>query len=65
MWHFPPSYFDFYEHFQNSLDKVQQNTIPYHVIIGDLNSDPNANIGCKLNIFANANNLFLHISQQG
>ena len=59
----PPSYLDFYDHFQNSLDKAQQSNTPYHVIIGDLNSDPNTDMGCKLNTFANANSLTLHIHQ--
>ena len=46
------------------MDHVQQSDIPFHIIIGDLNSDPNTNIGWKLSTFANVNNLSLHINSQ-
>ena len=44
---------------------IRHNRIPppYHVIIGDLNSDPYTSLSHKLNTFANANNLSLHIHQ--
>ena len=44
------------------MDSVQQSNIPFHIIIGDLNSDPNTNFGQKLSTFANINNLSLHIN---
>ena len=58
----PPSQADFYDHFQVCMDRVQQSDIPFHVIIGDLNSDPNTNLGRKLSNFATINNLSLHIN---
>ena len=58
----PPTQVDFYDHFQVSMDRVQQSDIPFHIIIGDLNSDPNTNISRKLSTFANVNNLSLHIN---
>ena len=58
----PPSQVDFYDHFQICMDRVQQSDIPFHIIIGDLNSDPNTNLGRKLNTFASLNNLTQHIN---
>ena len=49
--------------FQSALDKARQSYILDHIIIGDLNSDPNTLSGHQLDIFANLNRLKMNINQ--
>ena len=58
----PPNVTSFYDDFQISLDNTLQS--PNHlIIIGDLNSDLNTNMGNKLKAFAHSNRLTIHINQ--
>ena len=59
----PPGFTNFYDKFQSALDKAQQSNILDHIIIGDLNSDPNTLSGHQLDIFANLNRLKMNINQ--
>ena len=58
----PPNVTSFYDDFQISLDNALQS--PNHlIIIGDLNSDLNTNMGNKLKAFAHSNRLTIYINQ--
>ena len=62
--HRPPnSGDDFWQLFQDSMDKVMESNVTKVVIIGDLNADPSSADGSNLSMFCNLNNLQSLVNQ--